>query len=57
MRNPIQTANLNVHKIDIASLEARTADQLKQVLLALKAQRDSEMQANRGAEVVPTRPD
>jgi len=33
---------------------AEQRDQLKQVLLALKAQRDSEMQANRGAEVVPS---
>ena len=37
---PIATANLNatVHKIDIASLEPEQRDQLKQVLLALKAQ-------------------
>ena len=37
---PIQTANLHAtaHKIDIASLEPEQRDQLKQVLLALKAQ-------------------
>jgi phage terminase small subunit len=36
---PMQTANLNatVHKIDIASLEPEQRDQLRQVLLALKA--------------------
>ena len=36
---PIATANLNatVHKIDIASLEPEQRDQLRQVLLALKA--------------------
>jgi hypothetical protein len=39
---PIATANLNatVHKIDIASLEPEQRDQLKQVLLALKAQHE-----------------
>ena len=46
---PIQTANLNatVHKIDIASLEPEQRDQLRQVLLAIKAkhERDSEEQA------------
>jgi phage terminase small subunit len=54
---PIQSANISatVHKIDIASLEPEQRDQLKQVLLALKAQHEeSEMQANRGAEVVPS---
>lgn len=52
----MQTANLHatVHMIDIASLEPEQRDQLKQVLLALKAQHDSEEQANRGAEVVPS---
>ena len=35
---PIQTANLNVHQeLDIASLEPEQRDQLRQVLLALKA--------------------
>jgi hypothetical protein len=45
---PIATANLNatVHKIDIASLEPEQRDQLRQVLLALKAQHDSEEQAS-----------
>jgi phage terminase small subunit len=45
---PIATANLNatVHKMDIASLEPEQRDQLRQVLLALKAQRDSEEQAS-----------
>jgi phage terminase small subunit len=46
---PIQTANLNatVNKIDIASLEPEQRDQLRQVLLAIKAkhERDSEEQA------------
>jgi phage terminase small subunit len=35
---PIQSASVNVHKIDIASLEPEQRDQLRQVLLALKAQ-------------------
>jgi phage terminase small subunit len=45
---PIQSTNINatVHKIDIASLEPEQRDQLRQVLLALKAQRDSEEQAS-----------
>lgn len=53
---PIATANLNatVHKIDIASLEPEQREQLRQVLLAIKAQHDSEEQANRGAGVVPS---
>jgi phage terminase small subunit len=47
---PIQNASVNVHKIDIASLEPEQRDQLRGVLLALKAQHeDSEEQANRGA--------
>lgn len=42
---PIQSATLNVHKIDIASLEPEQREQLRGVLLALKAQHDSEEQA------------
>ena len=46
---PIQSANLNatVHTMDIASLEPEQRDQLRSVLLAIKAQheRDSEEQA------------
>lgn len=40
---PIQTANLNAtaHKIDIASLEPEQRDQLRQVLLALKAKQEA----------------
>jgi hypothetical protein len=39
---PIQTANLNatVHKMDIESLEPEQREQLRQVLLAIKAQAD-----------------
>jgi hypothetical protein len=37
---PIQSANVAVHKIDIASLEPEQRDQLKLVLLALKAQHE-----------------
>jgi phage terminase small subunit len=52
---PIQSASVNVnHTMDIASLEPEQRDQLRQVLLALKARHDSEEQANRGAEVVPS---
>jgi phage terminase small subunit len=43
---PIQSATLAVHKMDIASLEPEQRDQLRQVLLAIKAQRDSEEQAS-----------
>ena len=44
---PIQNASVNVnHTMDIASLEPEQRDQLRQVLLALKAQRDSEEQAS-----------
>ena len=39
---PIATANLNVHKIDIASLEPEQREPLRQVLLAIKAQAVSE---------------
>jgi phage terminase small subunit len=50
---PIQSASVNVHKIDIASLEPEQREHLKQVLLALKAQHeDNERQANRGADDV-----
>jgi hypothetical protein len=35
-----------------ASLEPEQREQLRSVLLALKAQHDSEMQANRGADDV-----
>jgi phage terminase small subunit len=40
---PIQTANLNAtaHKIDIASLEPEQRDQLRGVLLALKAKQEA----------------
>ena len=39
---PIAAANLNAtaHKIDIAALEPEQRDQLRQVLLALKAQHE-----------------
>jgi hypothetical protein len=42
---PIQTANLNatVHKMDIESLEPEQREQLRQVLLAIKAQHDREV--------------
>jgi phage terminase small subunit len=50
---PIATANVNVnHTMDIASLEPEQRDQLRQVLLALKAEHDREEQANRGAHDV-----
>jgi phage terminase small subunit len=54
---PIQSASVNVnHTMDIASLEPEQRDQLRQVLLALKAKsEDSDMQANRGEEVVPSK--
>jgi hypothetical protein len=39
---PIQAATLNVHKIDIASLEPEQRDQLRQVLTALKAKHEAE---------------
>jgi len=54
---PIQSATVNVnHTMDIASLEPEQRDQLRQVLLALKAQHeDSDMQANRGEEIVPSK--
>jgi hypothetical protein len=39
---PIQSATLNVHKMDIASLEPEQREQLRQVLLAIKAQAASE---------------
>ena len=44
---PIQSANLHatVHKIDIESLDPEQRQQLRTVLLALKAQHDSEEQA------------
>jgi phage terminase small subunit len=45
---PIQTANLNVHKVDLAGLEPEQRDQLRQVLLALKAQQ-VEAEAQLGA--------
>jgi phage terminase small subunit len=38
---PIQSATLNVHKIDIASLEPEQRDQLRGVLLALKAKHEA----------------
>jgi hypothetical protein len=38
---PIATANLHVHKIDIASLEPEQREQLRSVLLALKAQHEA----------------
>ena len=37
---PIESASVAVHKIDIAALEPEQRDQLKQVLLALKAQHE-----------------
>jgi phage terminase small subunit len=42
---PIQSATLAVHKMDIASLEPEQREQLRQVLLAIKAKRESEEQA------------
>ena len=42
---PIAHMHAHAHKIDIASLEPEQRDQLKGVLLALKAQHDSEEQA------------
>jgi phage terminase small subunit len=45
---PIQSATLNVHKMDIESLEPEQRDQLRQVLLALKA-KQVEAEAQPGA--------
>ena len=42
---PIQSATLAVHTMDIASLEPEQREQLRQVLLAIKAKRESEEQA------------
>jgi hypothetical protein len=41
---PIQSANINatVHKVDLTSLEPEQRDQLRQVLLALKAKAKAE---------------
>jgi uncharacterized membrane protein len=50
---PIQSASVNVnHTMDIASLEPEQREQLRQVLLAIKAQAvsESEEQANRDAD-------
>ncbi|MGZ5900822.1 MAG: terminase small subunit [Reyranella sp.] len=51
---PIKSASVNVnHTMDIASLEPEQRDELRQVLLAIKAQAsESEEQANRDADYV-----
>jgi hypothetical protein len=43
---PIATANLNVHKVDLTSLDPEQRQQLRQTLLMLKAQHESEEQAD-----------
>jgi|SRR5580704_2174297 phage terminase small subunit len=43
---PIQSASVNVHKVDLASLEPEQRDQLRSVLLALKAKHESESSEN-----------
>jgi phage terminase small subunit len=47
---PIQTANLVVHKVNLEDLEPEQRDQLRQVLLALKAKHEAQHEGESSSE-------